>query len=95
MVEQTSSLQERLKACYHILTKDNYAVFCINNNHIVWNEDGTYNRIKSNSIACYCKVTYDVKFKMKGVITSFHDAFWSCIEIFAKKAQQGKVQKGE
>ena len=48
MVEQTSSLWERLKACYHILTKDNYVVFCINNNHIVWNEDGTYNRIKVN-----------------------------------------------
>ena len=66
MVEQTSSLWERLKACWHILTKDNYAVFCINNNHIVWNEDGTYNRIKLNSIACYCKATYDVKLKMKG-----------------------------
>ena len=64
MVEQTSSLLERLKACWHIVTKDNYAVFCINNNHIVWNEDGTYNRIKSNSMACYCKATYDVKLKV-------------------------------
>ena len=42
------------------------------------------------SIACYCKVTYDVKLKMKGVTTSLHDAFWHCIEVFAKEAQQGK-----
>ena len=90
MVEQTSSLWERLKACWHILAKDNYAVFCINDNHIVWNKDGTYNRIKLNSIACYCKVTYDVKLKMKVVTTSLHDAFWHCIEVFAKEAQQGK-----
>ena len=91
MVEQTSSLWERLKACWHILTKDNYyAVFCINDNHIVCNKDGTYNRIKLNSIACYCKATYDVKLKMKGVTTSLHDAFWHCIEVFAKEAQQGK-----
>lgn len=91
MVEQTSSLWERLKVCWHILTKDNYAVFCINDNHVVKKEDGTYDHLKSNSIACYCKVTYDVKCKMKGVSTSLHDLFWSCIEIFAKKAQQGKA----
>lgn len=64
--------------------------FCINDNHIVWNDDGTYNRIKSNSMACYCKATYDVKYKMKGVTTSLHDVFWHCIEVFAKEAQQGK-----
>lgn len=90
MVEQTSSLWERLKACWHILTKDNYVVFCINDNPIVWNEDGTYSRLKWNSIACYCKVTYDVKLKMKCVITNLHDFFWSSIEDFAKEAQQGK-----
>lgn len=90
MVEQTSSLLERLKACWHILIKDNYVVFCVKDNPIVWNDDGTYNRIKSNSMACYCKVTYDVKCKMKGVTTSLHDAFWHCIEVFAKEAQQGK-----
>ena len=28
--------------------------------------------------------------KMKGVTTSLHDAFWHCIEVFAKEAQQGK-----
>ena len=90
MVEQTSSILERLKACWHILTKDNYVIFCINDNPIVWNKNGTYSRPKPNSMACYCKVTYDVKWKMKGVITNLHDFFWSCIEDFAKEAQKGK-----
>lgn len=90
MVEQTSSLWERLKACWHILTKDNYVVFCINDNPIVWNGDGTYSRLKRNSMAFYCKVTYGVKWEMKGVITNLHDFVWSCIEHFSKEAQQGK-----
>ena len=90
MVEQTSSLWERLKVCWHILTKDNYVIFCINDNTIVWNKDGTYSHINPNSTAFYCKVTYDVKWKMKGVITNLHDFFWSYIEGISKKAQQGK-----
>ena len=43
MVEQKSSILERLKVCWNVLTKKNYVYFSVGKEPVVWNEDGTYN----------------------------------------------------
>ena len=44
--EQRSSIWERLKICWSVLTKYNYIYFGVSKNPVEWNEDGSYKRLK-------------------------------------------------
>ena len=41
-MKQETSILERLKVCWNVLTKKNYIYFGIGNEPIIWNEDGSY-----------------------------------------------------
>ena len=90
MVEQKSSILERLKVCWNVLTKKNYVYFGVGKEPCVWNEDGTYKAVKENALSCFCSITYDYQFNSKTGIQNLHDFVWGCIEKFAKEAQEGK-----
>ena len=90
MVEQKSSILERLKVRWNVLTKKNYVYFGVGKEPCVWNEDGTYKTVKKNALSCFSCITYDYQFNSKTGIQNLHDFVMGCIEKFAKEAQEGK-----
>lgn len=90
MVEQKSSLFERLKVCWNVLTKKNYIYFGIDKEPIIWNEDGSYKSTNPKALACFSCVTYDYEFNSNNGIKNLHNFVWHTVEEFAKQAQQGK-----
>ena len=90
MVEQKTSICERLKICWNVLTLRNYVYFGLGKEPIEWNDDNTYKSLKRNKIRCLCYIPYDYKFMMNGKETNLHDYMWSTVEHFAKEAQDGK-----
>jgi hypothetical protein len=87
MVEQKSSLLERLKVCWNVLTKKNYVYFGIGREPVIWSEDGKYKEIDKKQVRCYSCITYDYQFNTKNGITNLHDFTWGVIEKFAIAAQ--------
>ena len=90
MVEQKSSLLERLKVCWNVLTKKNYVYFGMSKEPIVWDDNGKYKTVAKNALKCYSCISYDYKFKTNTGIKNLHDFAWGVIEEFAKEAQNGK-----
>lgn len=90
MIEQKSSILERLKICWYALTKKNYAFFAIGNNPIIWDKDGKYKDINPKALRCFTCITYDYKFNTDEGETNLHDFGWKVIEQFAKEAQRGE-----
>ena len=73
MVEQKSSILERLKVCWNVLTKKNYVYFGVGKEPCVWNEDGTYKTVKKNALSCFSCIIYDYQFNSKTGIQNLHD----------------------
>jgi hypothetical protein len=90
MVEQKTSLLERLKICWNVLTLKNYVYFGLGKDPIIWNEDGTYKELKKNKFSCFSCISNNYKFIAYDKETNLHDFTWECIEKFAKEAQEGK-----
>lgn len=47
MGNNKTSIFERLKICWYVLTKSYYLYFGLDKDLIVWNEDGTYKCLKN------------------------------------------------
>ena len=62
-MKQETSILERLKVCWNVLTKKNYIYFGIGNEPIIWNEDGSYKELDKNELKSYSYVddTYILK----------------------------------
>lgn len=75
---------------YRALTQDYYVFFGIDKDAIMWNDNGTYNCLDRKKLSQFSYVSYEEKFEAYGKETNLHDFFWSCIEEFAKEAQNGK-----
>lgn len=48
-----TSLWERLKICYHVLTKHNYIYFGLGKDSCIFKEDGSYDCLRRNKHACF------------------------------------------
>lgn len=90
MRKQTSSLWERLKICWSVLTLESYVYFGLGKDPIIWNEDGTYKKLKDKKFSAFTYIPYDLKFTAYGKETNLHDFIWRCIEKFAGKAKRGE-----
>jgi hypothetical protein len=90
MKKQKSSLWERLKICWYVLTKKYYVYFGLDKEPIIWNEDNTYLTLKKKSVKAYSYITYDYKFDTKNGESNLHDFIWECIGKISKEAQEGK-----
>lgn len=90
MVDQKSSIWERLKICWYVLTKKNYIYFGIGKNPIKFDENGFYKNIEEDALKCYVSVSYDYKFNTNYGEANLHDVVWNVVEEVAQHAQKGE-----
>ena len=73
MEDNKTSIFERLKICWHVLTSSYYLYFGLDKDLIVWNEDGTYKCLKESSLKCYKYISRDYEFLAYNKKTNLHD----------------------
>ena len=91
MREQKSSLWERLKICWSVLTKKNYIYLGMSNRPFVFNKRGMYVGLNRRKFCSYSCVTYDYEFETKEGKTNLHDFMWERMGSLSKLAQEGKI----
>lgn len=79
---------ERLKVCWHALTKQNYAFFAINENALVFDEQGNYNHINEGDVAAYSRVSHGHTYLTSNGKKKFKYFFWGAISDFANAMKQ-------
>lgn len=90
-MKQETSILERLKVCWNVLTKKNYIYFGIGNEPIIWNEDGSYKELNKNELKSYSYVDDTYIFKTNDGNQTLHYFIWRVVEKLAKKAQAGNL----
>ena len=91
MKEQKSSLCERLKICWSVLTNKNYIYLGMSNRPFVFDKEGTYVGVDRRKLSSYSFVSYDYGFETKDGKTNLHDFMWKHIGFMSKLAQEGKI----
>ena len=91
MREQKSSLWERLKICWSVLTKKNYIYLGMSNRPFVFNKRGMYVGLNRRKFCSYSCVTYDYEFETKEGKTNLHDFMWERMGSLSKLAQEGNI----
>ena len=82
---QKTSLLERLKVCWYVLTMHNYIYFGISRNPFITDETGLHcNRKKLKS---YYYVDNDCELVCDDGNRSFYDFVWEVVEDFTKVAR--------
>ena len=82
---QKTSLWERLKVCWYVLTMHNYIYFGISRNPFITDETGLHcNRKKLKS---YSYVDNDCELVCENGNRSFYDFVWDVVEDFTKVAR--------
>ena len=66
MIHKRTSILERLKVCWYVLTKRYYLYFGLDKDLIVWNEDGTYKCLKDSSLKSYEYISEEYEFMAYG-----------------------------
>ena len=73
MKDNKTSIFERLKICWYVLTKKYYLYFGLSKDLIVWNEDDTYKCLKEDSLKCYKYISEDYEFLAYNEKTNLHN----------------------
>lgn len=81
MIDNKTSIIERLKICWYVLTKKYYLYFGFDKDMIVWNDDSTYSHLKDSSLKCY-KYLSTEQIVAHGEETSLHDFILKTIAKF-------------
>ena len=68
-----TSIFERLKICWYVLTKRYYLYVGLDKDLIVWNKDNTYKCIKESSVKCYEYISKEYEFMAHDRKTNLHD----------------------
>ena len=84
------SLIERLKICWHVLTKRSYAFFAVGKDALVFDDNGHYDRLDSNKLAAYSDFE-DKYLSTNDGIKHISYYIWSTIADFANKQLQSGV----
>ena len=66
MKDNKTSIFERLKICWYVLTKRYYLYFGLDKDLIVWKEDNTYKCLKYHSLKCYEHISEECVFMAHG-----------------------------
>lgn len=82
MKDNKTSIFERLKICWCVLTKKYYLYFGLDKDLIVWNEDGTYKCLKKSSLKCYDYISEECEFMAHGRKTNLRTFALRCIAKF-------------
>lgn len=72
MKDNKTSILERLKICWYVLTKKYYLYFGFDKDMIVWNDDNTYNHLKESSLKCFKYISTE-QIMAYGEKTTLHD----------------------
>lgn len=91
MREQKSSLRERLKICWSVLTKKNYIYLGMSNKPFKFDKEGAYVGLDRRKFSSYSCVSYDYEFETKDGKTNLHDFMWERMGFMSKLAQKGKI----
>ena len=95
MIHKRTSIFERLKVCWYVLTKSYYLYFGLDKDLIVWNEDDTYKCLKESSLKCYEYISEECEFMAYGEKTNLHDFVLNVIVKFINEKLLNKSQKGD
>ena len=83
MKDNKTSIFERLKICWYVLTKRYYLYFGLDDGLIVWNEeDNTYKSLKDSSLKCYEYISEEYEFMAYGQKTNLRTFALRCIAKF-------------
>lgn len=85
---QKTSLLERLKVCWYVLTMHNYIYFGISRNPFFTDETGLH--CNKKKIRSYCYVSNDCELVGDNGKRSFYDFIWEVVETFSKSAREVK-----
>ena len=84
---------ERLKVCWHILTKENYAFFAIDTDGLVFDSEGNYSHIISSKITAYSDVNEIDSYITNDGQRTFYSFFWDSVKDFADMRLKDKIIK--
>lgn len=84
---------ERLKVCWHVLTKRNYVYFGLGNDAFVFDDNGNYVNTKLNKIASYSDFN-NKRFNTDYGLISLKDFMWSAISDYANQQVHNSYLKG-
>jgi hypothetical protein len=85
MGDSKTSIFERLKICWYVLTKKYYLYVGLDKDSIIWDKEGKYLRIKESSVKCLVYISKDYQFLAYGKKTNLHDFALKVIAKFINK----------
>lgn len=84
---------ERLKICYHVLTKTNYVYFGLGKNLILYNNKGHFIGTNKSAFAEYDYIHPNYTVYTYNGPKSIKEIFWSSIKSFAFDEEQKEINK--
>jgi hypothetical protein len=73
MEDNKTSIFERLKICWYVLTKKYYFYVGIDKDSIIWDKEDNYLRLKESSVKCLVYISKDYQFLAYNKKTNLHD----------------------
>lgn len=73
MEDYKTSIFERLKICWYVLTKKYYFYVGMDEDLIIWDEKDKYLELKKSSVKCYDYISKDYQFLAYDKKTNLHD----------------------
>ena len=73
MEDNKTSIFERLKICWYVLTKKYYLYFGLDKDTIIWDEDGKYLCLKESSVKALIYISKDYEFLVYNKKTNLHN----------------------
>ena len=73
MKDNKTSIFERLKICWYVLTKKYYFYVGLDEDSIIWDEKDEYLELKKSSVKCYDYISKDYQFLAYDKKTNLHD----------------------
>lgn len=73
MGNNKTSIFERLKICWYVLTKKYYFYVGLDKDSIIWDKEDKYLRLKESSVKCLVYISKDSQFLAYDKKTNLHD----------------------
>ena len=73
MEHNKTSIFERLKICWYVLTKKFYFYVGLDKDSIIWDKEDKYLGLKESSAKCFVYISKDYQFLAYGKKTNLHD----------------------
>lgn len=100
MKDNKTSIFERLRICWYVLTKKYYLYFGLDKDSIIWDKEGKYLGLKESSVKALIYISKDYQFLAYNKKTNLHDFILKVIikfidEKLLNNSSGDELQKGE